>query len=127
MICEKVSRYKHVFIEIREQFASRYQQNSGKVEKAVKADQLVNEFLDRLPEIRPPKIAPLVQEAAQIEHEAARKSVLYDEEGFVSETLARLHLKQNNIGEAIRIYEILCLRFPEKSGYFEAQLEKLKE
>ncbi|GAB4412937.1 MAG: hypothetical protein OHK0039_19310 [Bacteroidia bacterium] len=47
------------------------------------------------------------------------------DEELISETLAQLHLRQNNLDEARRIYSKLRLRFPEKSAYFEAQIEKL--
>ncbi|MEO0899529.1 MAG: hypothetical protein AAFY71_24175 [Bacteroidota bacterium] len=127
VIFEKVSKYIHIVDDIRSELASRYTQDPARYSKAVKADHLVNEFLEKLPQIGPPKIAPLAQESTQMEHEAARKSVEFDNENFVSETLAKLHIKQNNISEAIRIYELLCLRFPEKSSYFEAQLDKLKQ
>ncbi|MBN1197874.1 MAG: hypothetical protein JXA23_00885 [Bacteroidales bacterium] len=51
---------------------------------------------------------------------------IQDEDEIVSETLAILYHKQGNTGKSIRVYEKLCLLFPEKSSYFAARIEALK-
>lgn len=122
---EKVFRYKGLVSQIRQQLSERFEREAWKFKKTVEADGLVNQFLEQLPQIGPPEFSSLPSQ--QEEHQAATESLQSDEEEFVTETLARLHLKQNNLEEALRIYELLCLRFPEKSAYFEAQIKKIKQ
>ncbi len=56
----------------------------------------------------------------------AKKS-LQDDEKFVSETLARIYLKQGNLPKALRSYEILLVKYPEKLHIFAPLLEKIKK
>ncbi|MCB0410819.1 MAG: hypothetical protein KDD29_11415, partial [Flavobacteriales bacterium] len=54
------------------------------------------------------------------------KESLLENEHLVTETLADIYASQGNIGKAIRAYEILSLKFPNKSVYFASLIEKLR-
>lgn len=58
--------------------------------------------------------------------EAARKSLMQSDD-IATETLARLYLKQGKVLQAIKIYEKLSLKFPEKSDYFARQIQEIKK
>jgi len=45
---------------------------------------------------------------------------------MATETLAKVYLQQGNTEGAIRIYERLMLKFPEKNTYFAGLIKKIK-
>ena len=49
------------------------------------------------------------------------------EEGFCTETLARIYVEQGYPQEAIEIYSRLSLRYPEKSVYFAALIDEINK
>ena len=55
------------------------------------------------------------------------KLSLVDNEEFVTETLAEIHVKQGNYPKAIQIYEKLILKFPEKNTFFASRIRFIQE
>jgi hypothetical protein len=55
------------------------------------------------------------------------KESLLESEDLVTETLAKIYALQGNTSKAIRAYEILSLKFPQKSAYFATLIENLKK
>jgi len=48
-------------------------------------------------------------------------------EELITETLVSVYLKQGLYHEALKSYEKLSLKFPEKNSYFATQIEKIKK
>ncbi|NVO02023.1 MAG: hypothetical protein HXX09_04920 [Bacteroidetes bacterium] len=93
---------------------------SAKKEKKDVND-LIENFIINQPRIK----AKRVPDDHPIE-DLAQKSAI-DKEEIVSETLGKIYLKQGNFQKAIKTYEKLSLKFPEKSSYFAAQIENIKK
>ncbi len=55
------------------------------------------------------------------------KESLLENEHLVTETLAKIYALQGNVPKAVRAYEILSLKFPQKSAYFASLIENLKK
>ena len=88
--------------------------------KRLSRKELIDKFITENPSISRPKAEfynPLT---------VAQNSII-DQENIVSETLAKIYEQQNYIEKAISIYEKLRLKYPEKSRYFAAQIERLQE
>ena len=58
--------------------------------------------------------------------ESAKMSLIDDDE-FVTETLAEIHVRQGNYSKAIKIYERLMLNIPEKKTYFASRIKYIQE
>ncbi|OFY61912.1 MAG: hypothetical protein A2Y71_14295 [Bacteroidetes bacterium RBG_13_42_15] len=87
--------------------------------KKVQAD-LIDKFISTSPRIEPKR------ERTDQPVEDLAQQYIEEKGAFVTETLARIYVNQGYYSKAIDIYEKLCLKFPEKSGYFAAQIEKIK-
>ena len=97
-------------------------QNQGPVNRSeiTKKDSLIEKFIKDSPSVTRPK-----QDFYSPE-KAMRKSEVLDF-AIATETLAKIYLKQGYPEKAIKVYEQLELKIPEKLSYFAALIIKIKE
>ncbi len=84
------------------------------------------EILDRIIELNPGAIKLKQDTKFFVANQKAKES-LAENEDLVTETLAKIYALQGNTAKAIRTYEILSLKFPNKSAYFASQIDYLKK
>jgi len=79
-------------------------------------------LIDKFIELNP-KITPIRQD-----HELAdlASKNLIKSDALMTETLARIYLEQKQYTKAIKSYEILSLKYPEKSGFFADQIKAIQ-
>lgn len=88
------------------------------LEKAKKQD-LIDRFISTNP-----KISKISDEPVNKDMEATDE---LETDAIMTETLAHLYEQQKKYDSAIKAYEILGLKFPEKSSFFADQIERLKK
>jgi tetratricopeptide (TPR) repeat protein len=102
-----------------EQVTEKLQPSSKPVQNKLKSkSEIIDQFIENSPRITRSKTDfynPV---------DWARNSAI-DKEEIISETLAKIYHNQGNNEKAIKIYKKLCLKYPEKSSYFAALIEKI--
>ncbi|MBI1266908.1 MAG: hypothetical protein GC193_05695 [Cryomorphaceae bacterium] len=85
-----------------------------------KQQALIDRFIKISPKITPGK-------ADQFRSDDIARLSLVEDETFVTETMAKIYAEQGQFAKAIKAYNVLSLKFPEKSVYFANQIKKLQE
>ncbi|MEY3498884.1 MAG: hypothetical protein RL308_553 [Bacteroidota bacterium] len=83
-----------------------------------KKSELIDKFIEASP-----KIPPIKKDA---ETKVFLESSQEDNSYLMTETLARVYLEQNKFQKAIQAYEILILKYPEKSSFFANRISDIK-
>jgi len=74
-----------------------------------------------------PKISPLKESYTPEKQTLDNTISMVNREDYVTETLAQVYEKQGNFNKAIASFGKLKLKYPEKSDYFAAQIERLNQ
>lgn len=98
------------------------------------SDPLITEVLPEKQPIKDDLVDKFIQEQPRIQQNKAgffnpinmAKKSVQDSDEFITETLAKIYVKQGNISKGIRAYQKLSLKFPEKNVYFASLIEELK-
>ena len=88
--------------------------------KKLSRKELIDKFILENPSIQRPK-------AEFYNPISVAQNSIIDQENIVSETLAKIYEKQGYFDKAISIYQKLGLKYPKKSRYFAAQIERIRE
>ncbi len=85
--------------------------------KKTEQDDIINKFIASNPKIPP------IKKTAPTSSKPIKKST---EPELMTETLAKVYLAQKKYDNAIKAYEILSLKYPEKSGFFADQIKRIR-
>ena len=115
--------------------------NSHKIEniKILSSEKTKNSFIDWLNISKPVsenineslisnflKINPKISSNKIKSNENLANDFKLNKKEYMTETLAKVYFKQKKYSEAIKAYEILCLKYPEKISLFADQIKTIK-
>lgn len=79
---------------------------------------LINKFIETNPKIIPTRNSPVTPINIEVS--------MQENSNLMTETLAKIYLEQKKYQKAIQAYEILILKYPEKSSFFADQIIDIK-
>ena len=71
-----------------------------------------------------PKISPV---SPNVPKQNLSKKTKFNKEELMTETLAKVYVKQQKFKKALLAYKILSLKYPEKNSFFADQIKAIKE
>ena len=91
-------------------------------EKRSKTLDVIDKFLSSQDKTIKPKTTEKNEPETKVE-----ESVTLEGDELMTETLAKIYMKQGHYSKALNIFDKLSLKYPEKSVYFAQQIEKVKK
>ena len=85
--------------------------------KVISKKSIIDKFIKHNPKIN------------KVSKESETKEIVIKEKQdshLMTETLAKVYLEQKKYGNAIKAYQILSLKYPEKSGFFADQIKRIR-
>ena len=79
---------------------------------------LIDEFIKNSPKIK-------IDNKSEVKSSFNTDQKIKDE--LITETLAKIYVKQEKFNKAIKAYEILSLKYPKKSSFFADQINDIKK
>jgi hypothetical protein len=105
-----------------EEFHSQNKSDFPRGDKRKNKNDLIEDFITKQPRMEKPDML-----AGNEKVEDISKHSLMESEDFITETLAKIYVKQKKYDKAISFYEKLSLKYPEKVSYFADQIEEIKK
>lgn len=96
-------------------------ENANKETNLAKNLDLIDRFIENNP-----KIPPIKQDVSTSPLVSLEPVKPVDQSLLMTETLARVYLEQKKYQKAIQAYEILILKYPEKSSFFADRIIEIK-
>ncbi|TYB78220.1 hypothetical protein [Bizionia myxarmorum] len=115
---DPIERKKEEEVSKKKDEKSTEEADKSEIERHKKFD-LIDQFISNNPKLKPNK--------TPVKNTNIADAQMIQPEALMTETLARIYLEQKNYKKAIQSYNILSLKYPEKSGFFADQIKAVKQ
>jgi tetratricopeptide (TPR) repeat protein len=110
---------------LREEDLSDDEENAAENVVPMKGQQLIDNFIKQSDK----KISVEVKEEPlhEVEQEIEKLPEIDEDDGYFTETLAKIYIKQHRYDRALEIIRRLSLKYPKKNAYFADQIRFLEK